>query len=59
MMDVITGKTRPDSGSAFFGQTIDLSRYSEYEIAQAGIGRKFQSPRYFQITPCMKIWSWR
>ncbi|MFZ5595251.1 MAG: urea ABC transporter ATP-binding protein UrtD [Pseudomonadota bacterium] len=47
MMDVITGKTRPDSGSAFFGQTIDLGRYSEYEIAQAGIGRKFQKPTVF------------
>ena len=36
MMDVITGKTRADSGTAFFGQTIDLKQYSEVEIAQAG-----------------------
>ena len=48
MMDVITGKTRPDAGSAFFGQTIDLTRLSEAEIAQAGIGRKFQKPTIFE-----------
>ena len=48
MMDVITGKTRPDSGSAFFGQTIDLTRLAEAEIAQAGIGRKFQKPSIFE-----------
>ena len=48
MMDVITGKTRPDRGSAFFGQTIDLLGMSETEIAQAGIGRKFQKPTVFE-----------
>ena len=48
MMDVITGKTRPDSGKAFFGQTIDLTRMSEPEIAHAGIGRKFQKPTIFE-----------
>ena len=48
MMDVITGKTRPDSGSAFFGQTIDLTRLTEPEIAHAGIGRKFQKPTIFE-----------
>ena len=47
MMDVITGKTRPDEGSAFFGQTINLLRMSEPEIAHAGIGRKFQKPTVF------------
>ena len=47
MMDVITGKTRPDAGRAFFGQTIDLTRLSEPEIAHAGIGRKFQKPTVF------------
>jgi len=47
MMDVITGKTRPDTGSAWFGQTIDLLTLSEPEIAQAGIGRKFQKPTVF------------
>jgi len=48
MMDVVTGKTRPDSGSAFLGQTLDLTRLSESEIAQAGIGRKFQKPTVFE-----------
>jgi urea transport system ATP-binding protein len=48
MMDVITGKTRPDSGRAFFGQTIDLARLSESQIADAGIGRKFQKPTIFE-----------
>ena len=44
MMDVITGKTRPDAGSAWFGQNIDLLTLTEPQIAQAGIGRKFQKP---------------
>ncbi len=48
MMDVITGKTRPDSGTAFFGQNYDLTGLSETEIAQIGIGRKFQKPTVFQ-----------
>jgi len=48
MMDVITGKTRPDTGTAFFGQNIDLTRLSEAEIAHAGIGRKFQKPTVFE-----------
>jgi urea transport system ATP-binding protein len=48
MMDVITGKTRPASGTAFFGQTIDLTKLTEYHIAHAGIGRKFQRPTVFE-----------
>jgi urea transport system ATP-binding protein len=48
MMDVITGKTRPSSGSAWFGQRHDLSVLTEYQIAQAGIGRKFQRPTVFE-----------
>jgi urea transport system ATP-binding protein len=48
MMDIITGKTRPDSGTVFFGSTIDLLRYREAEIAQLGIGRKFQKPTVFE-----------
>jgi urea transport system ATP-binding protein len=48
MMDVITGRTRADGGTAFFGQTIDLSRLSEAQIAHAGIGRKFQKPTVFE-----------
>jgi urea transport system ATP-binding protein len=51
MMDVITGKTRPDAGRVFFGATIDLLRLSEPQIAQAGVGRKFQKPTvYEQLT---------
>ena len=48
MMDVITGKTRPDRGSVFLGRNIDLSRLSESQIARAGIGRKFQKPTVFE-----------
>ena len=48
MMDVITGKTRPDAGQAFFGSTIDLLRLRENEIASIGIGRKFQKPTVFE-----------
>jgi len=47
MMDVITGKTRPDKGTIFFGQNHDLSKMTEYEISHAGIGRKFQKPTVF------------
>jgi urea transport system ATP-binding protein len=49
MMDVITGKTRPDSGQAWFGQTIDLLKMREPEIVNAGIGRKFQRPTVFEV----------
>ena len=48
MMDVITGKTRPDAGEAHFGNAHDLTRLSEPEIARAGIGRKFQKPTIFR-----------
>jgi urea transport system ATP-binding protein len=44
LLDVITGKTRPDSGTLYFGQRLNLLRLSEHEIAQAGVGRKFQRP---------------
>ena len=49
MMDVITGKTRPDSGTAWFGRRIDLLALTEPEIAQAGVGRKFQKPSVFEF----------
>src|SRR5687767_10358450 len=49
MMDVITGKTRPDSGTAWFGSRIDLLSLTEPAIAQAGIGRKFQKPSVFEF----------
>jgi urea transport system ATP-binding protein len=48
LMDVITGKTRPDAGEVFFGDRIDLLRLSEAEIAEVGIGRKFQKPTVFE-----------
>jgi len=48
MMDIITGKTRPDSCSASFGLNIDLLELSESEIAEIGIGRKFQKPTVFE-----------
>ncbi len=47
MMDIVTGTTRLDSGTAWFGRRIDLLELSEPEIAQAGIGRKFQKPSVF------------
>jgi len=49
MMDVITGKTRPDEGSAWFGQDIDLLALDEQQIVQAGVGRKFQKPTVFEF----------
>jgi urea transport system ATP-binding protein len=48
MMDCITGKTRPDGGSITFGANIDLLRLKEAEIAQIGIGRKFQKPTVYE-----------
>ena len=47
MMDVITGKTRPDSGEVFFRGNQDLTRLDEAAIANLGIGRKFQRPTVF------------
>ena len=48
MMDVITGKTRPDSGQIFFGGNVDLTKLDEAAIANLGIGRKFQKPTVFE-----------
>ena len=48
MMDVITGKLRPDEGTVYFGQNINLLKLSEPEIATCGIGRKFQKPTVFE-----------
>jgi len=48
MMDVITGKTHPDSGTVFLGQSIDLTKLPEYAIARLGVGRKFQKPSVFE-----------
>jgi urea transport system ATP-binding protein len=48
MMDVVTGKTRPDAGAVYFGGSIDLTRLDETAIANLGIGRKFQKPTVFE-----------
>ena len=48
MMDVITGKTRPDEGKVVFGKDTDLTRLDEPAIASLGIGRKFQKPTVFE-----------
>ncbi|KOF17233.1 urea ABC transporter ATP-binding protein [Ensifer adhaerens] len=48
MMDIITGKTRPDEGQVFFKGDIDLTQRDEAEIASLGIGRKFQKPTVFE-----------
>ncbi len=48
MMDVVTGKTRPDLGDVMFDGSYDLTRLDEAEIAELGIGRKFQKPTVFQ-----------
>ncbi len=48
MMDVITGKTRPDKGIVQFGTDIDLTKRDEADIAELGIGRKFQKPTVFE-----------
>jgi urea transport system ATP-binding protein len=49
MMDVVTGKTRPDTGDVYFDGAYDLSRLDETEIALLGIGRKFQKPTVFDM----------
>jgi len=49
MMDVVTGKTRPDNGDVFFEGVHDLSTLDETEIAMLGIGRKFQKPTVFEM----------
>ena len=48
MMDIITGKTRPDEGEVYFDGRYDLTRLDETEIAELGIGRKFQRPTVFE-----------
>jgi urea transport system ATP-binding protein len=48
MMDIITGKTRPDTGRVVFGAETDLTKLDEPAIAALGIGRKFQKPTVFE-----------
>ena len=48
-MDIVTGKTKPDSGSVLFGErSLSLLKLSEAQIARAGVGRKFQRPTVFE-----------
>src|SRR5262249_17453616 len=49
MMDVVTGKTRPDTGDVYFAGVQDLTRLDETQIAELGIGRKFQKPTVFDM----------
>jgi urea transport system ATP-binding protein len=49
MMDVITGKTRPDAGDVLFDGSADLTKLDETQIAELGIGRKFQKPTVFEM----------
>ncbi|MGH1471961.1 MAG: urea ABC transporter ATP-binding protein UrtD [Cellvibrionaceae bacterium] len=53
MMDIITGKTRPDEGEVRFKDTIDLTTYDEADIANMGIGRKFQKPT---VVESLTVW---
>lgn len=57
MLDIITGRTRPDTGKVEFGFDTDLTRLNEYQINRLGIGRKFQTPSvYIQHTVFENIW---
>jgi urea transport system ATP-binding protein len=47
MLDLITGRTRPDSGKIEFGKDTDLTRLNEYQINRLGVGRKFQTPSVY------------
>ncbi len=53
MMDIITGKTRPDSGQVWLGSKLNLLKMDEAQIANAGVGRKFQKPTVFE---CLSVW---
>jgi urea transport system ATP-binding protein len=57
MLDIITGRTRPDKGKVEFGKGTDLTRLNEYQINRLGIGRKFQTPSvYVDHTVFENIW---
>lgn len=53
MMDIITGKTKPDEGEVVFKDTIDLTKHDECDIANLGIGRKFQKPT---VIESLTVW---
>src|SRR5918993_2333637 len=54
MMDVITGKSQPNEGTALFEGVHDLTALDETAIAELGIGRKFQTPPVFEFIPVRK-----
>ncbi len=57
MLDLITGRTRPDKGRIEFGRDTDLTKLNEYQINRLGIGRKFQTPSvYVDHTVFENIW---
>ena len=57
MLDIITGRTRPDKGKVEFGKNTDLTKLNEYQINRIGIGRKFQTPSvYIDHTVFENIW---
>jgi urea transport system ATP-binding protein len=57
MLDLITGRTKPDKGKIEFGRNTDLTRLNEYQINRLGIGRKFQTPSvYIDHTVFENIW---
>src|SRR3954469_22937560 len=57
MLDLITGRTRPDKGKIEFGKNTDLTRLNEHQINRLGIGRKFQTPSvYIDHTVAENIW---
>lgn len=57
MMDIITGRTQPDTGKVEFGKTVDLTKLNEYQINRLGIGRKFQTPSvYVEHTVLENLW---
>jgi urea transport system ATP-binding protein len=57
MMDIITGRTRPDKGKVEYQKSTDLTRLNEYQINRLGIGRKFQTPSvYIDHTVFENLW---
>ncbi len=57
MMDIITGRTRPDKGKVEYQRSTDLTRLNEYQINRLGIGRKFQTPSvYIDHTVFENVW---
>jgi len=59
MMDIITGKTKPDEGEVCFDGVTDLTRLDETRIAELGIGRKSRNRRYSKARPSKTICCWR